>query len=38
MNYDDDPEDEESETEEDGEYNNMSAEEQMKGRLNTSIL
>ena len=37
MNYDDDPQDE-SEGEEDEEFNNMSAEEQMKGRLNTSIL
>ena len=37
MNYDDDPQDE-SDEEEAGDYSNISAEEQMKGRLNTSIL
>ena len=37
MNYVDDPQDE-SEEEEAGDYINISAEEQMKGRLNTSIL
>ena len=38
-NYDDfdEPQDE-SETEEDNEINNMSAEQQMQGRLNTSML
>ena len=36
MNHDEDPQDESDE--EETEFNNMSAEEQMKGRLNTSIM
>ena len=36
MNHDEDPQDESEE--EETEFNNMSAEEQMKGRLNTSLM